>query len=93
MDKENSLSNGAKIVGVSKYAVGVLNMFDNENRVVIVEAPDQINAVIEAVVESSNSEAKEDIRKWLSELDVNSVDELLSELFNGDLCVSVPVEV
>ncbi len=84
-----------------KYAVALLNCFDNENHVVIVEADDPITAMIHGAVEILNV-ADPDTDEWLQDMlkDIPDADgyaarieEIQGGFFNGDMAISEPVPI
>lgn len=71
---------------MKRYAVGVCH-FDEDNTVKIVEAEDELVAMVKAV---GNQEAWRINEK---ELPFKTVDEGITFYLQGDVAVSVPVEI
>lgn len=65
-----------------KYAVAVLSFFDNENSIKVVDAESPLEAVFAAVEQSPENYQN-----------VESVEDLLIELFNQDMAVSAPLSL
>jgi hypothetical protein len=63
-----------------KYAVAVLNFFDNENEIKVVEANTPVAAIFLAIGQSQH-----DFKN------VVSVEDAISEFFNQDISISVPL--
>lgn len=70
---------------MNKYAVAVLSFFQNENKILIVEAETEPLAMIKALDEFANTENSE----WLGKYP--TVEEIKQECFNGEIAISTPI--
>lgn len=76
------------------FAVGVLNFFDNENEVFIVEAEEPKEAIFKALIDSCKTEeSKKHQEEWNNLFEFTTVDSLLNDLANQELAVSIPIEI
>jgi len=73
-----------------KYAVAVLSFFENENRVSIIEANSEVEAMVK-VLSSGDKMLDDDYVKWIDEMLLKTVEEIQQECFNGDIAISKPV--
>lgn len=73
-----------------KYAVAVLSFFENENRVSIIEANSEVEAMVK-VLSSGDKMLDEDYVKWIDEMLLKTVEEIQQECFDGDIAISKPV--
>jgi len=77
-----------------KYAVAVLSFFENENRVFVIEAKNEVEAMVKALSSKDKMlELEEDYVKWIDEMLLKTVEEIQEECFNGDIAISKPVLV
>ncbi|WP_303872020.1 hypothetical protein [Acetobacterium wieringae] len=73
-----------------KYAVAVLSFFENENRVSIVDANSEVEAMIKAL-SSGDKMLDEDYVQWSKPMLTKTVEEIQEECFDGDMAISKPV--
>ena len=75
---------------MSRYAVAVLNFFDNDNKCYVVDASNEVEAVCRAVCQHNDDS---NISDWVNNIYKSgaSVDRLLDDLANGEYSVSRPV--
>lgn len=72
-----------------KYAVAILSFFDNENKILFVDADSKAEALKKALVDiAENEETKQQQREWNDTL-TNDYEELLDELVNGEMSCCV----
>ena len=70
------------MIKIKKYAVAVCDLFNSENKIKIVHAKNEIEAVVIAVeIEEENG------------IEFNTLEEALQYYFDSDLSVSEPVEI
>lgn len=75
---------------MNKYAVAILSFFENQNKIFIVEADTEVNAMKKALIKFCTSdEAKKSQEEWQTSWE--TVDEVINECFNGELGISEPV--
>jgi len=77
---------------MKKYAVAVLSFFENENKVFIVEADNESEAMGKALV-LFNENNDEDYTEWVNELSQKTVEKIQEECFDGEIAISKPVEI
>lgn len=75
-----------------KYAVAVLSFFENENRVFIVDANNEVEAMVKAL-SSGDKMLDEDYVQWSKNMWTKTVEEIQEECFDGDMAISKPVIV
>lgn len=79
------------------YVVGVLDFFENNNKIVKVEAKNKPEAIGEAVAKfyKENGNYDENVKEGLDETlaNLNTTNELISEFSNWELAVSEPMEI
>ena len=80
-----------------KYAVAIINFFDNENKVFLVEANGDSEAMAKAILLSNKTddveEIDEDYIKWVNDLANKTVEEIQNICFDADMSISEPVKV
>lgn len=84
-------------MALEKYAVAIMSNFDSDNKVVIVVAENEIEAIVNAIVdfnrvtdeEGENSEAA--TKNWLKQF--TDVKSLLEALYDAELNVSTPIRL
>lgn len=78
---------------MKKYAVAVINFFDNDNQVVIVEAKNEITAMAKAA--NYNYQDYKDYIDWVNEIIANNdtIDEVKISLADGEIGISTPIEI
>lgn len=79
-----------------KYAVAIINFFDNENKIFIVEADSESEAMAKAILLSNKKEDEEldeDYIKRAEELSMKTVEEIQNECFDADMSISEPVKI
>ena len=78
----------------NKYAVAVMDNFENDNSVQIVEAENEFEAVRNAVLQfegADQPDEDEEFNDYIKGLPSDNLEEMLSTLFDGELSVSKPV--
>lgn len=75
-----------------KYAVAVLSFYENENRVFIVDANGEVEAMVKAL-SSGDKMPDEDYAQWANEMLTKTVEEIQEECFDGDIAISKPVVI
>lgn len=73
-----------------KYAVAVLNFFDNENKVLLVDANSEVEAMVKTL-SSGDKMLDEEYVQWIETMLAKTVEEIQEECFDGDLAISKPV--
>jgi hypothetical protein len=75
---------------VRKYAVAIISFFENENKVFIVLAPNEREAMIMGLKAFGNGNA--DSGDWADTLP-EDIDAIKQECFNGEIGISSPILV
>lgn len=73
-----------------KYAVAVLSFYENENRVSVIEADSEVEAMVK-VLSSGDKTLDEDYVKWIDTMLTKTVEEIQEECSDGDIAISKPV--
>lgn len=73
-----------------KYAVAVLSFFDNENKVLLVDANSEVEAMVKTL-SSGDKMLDEEYVQWIETMLAKTVEEIQEECFDGDLAISKPV--
>jgi hypothetical protein len=75
---------------MNKYAVAILNFFDNVNEIFIVRAHTELDAIKEAMISSCKSDAaKISQTEWQTQW--VTVSQAIEECINSDIAISAPV--
>ena len=74
-----------------KYAVALLNFFDNENKIAIVEAPNPVTAMVEAARSLMKPPPNEWLDEFLVDISDDRVEDIQMAFFDTDLAISKPV--
>ncbi|MEY8352554.1 hypothetical protein AALB39_04265 [Lachnospiraceae bacterium 54-53] len=73
-----------------KYAVAVLSFFENENRISIVDANSEVEAMVKTL-SSGDKMLDEEYVQWIEVMLTKTVEEIQAECFDGDIAISRPV--
>ena len=71
---------------MNRYAVGHMDFFNNDLKIVIIEAGDEVQALIKGVGDDCNDE---DIDRWLSQFNGKTLEEIKTAFFDADRLVAV----
>jgi hypothetical protein len=75
---------------MNKYAVAILNFFDNVNEIFIVHAPSELDAIKLALLDSCKTEeGKASQAEWQNNW--STVAQGMEECINSDIAISAPV--
>ncbi len=75
---------------MNKYAVAILSFFENQNKIFIVEADNDVNAMKKALLDfCTTDERKKDQEEWQAPWE--TVNDVINECFNGEIGISEPV--
>jgi hypothetical protein len=75
---------------MNKYAVAILNFFDNVNEIFIVHALTELDAIKQAMIATCKSDAaKTSQAEWQEQW--RTVPQALEECINSDIAISNPV--
>ena len=75
---------------MNKYAVAILSFFENQNKIFIVDADTEVNAMKKALIDFCKTEqSKKDQEEW--QISWETVEDVINECFNGEIGISEPV--
>lgn len=69
---------------MKKFAVALINFFDNENKIYFVEAENEVEALKKGVIEQASELDKAITREWMNDDDY-TYKELQGVLFDADM--------
>ncbi len=71
------------------YAVAILSLFDNDNKIFLIKAENKVNALKEGLIEFCTNEEDKNSQRQLNKESSNDYEELTDNLFSMELCCSV----
>lgn len=74
------------------YVIAIASLFDNDNKLYKVEAENEIDAMLKALLASS-VDSTEGILEWWNNMNKESIESIRGEFFNSDLLVSAPLKI
>lgn len=78
---------------MKKYAIGVLSFFQNENKVFIVKAKNDNEAMRKALSRFKEEDMDDYVKEWIENMKNNTLEEIQGLCFDGDIAISLPIEI
>ena len=72
---------------MKKYATAYINLFENEVKAKVIEAENEVQAALKAVVTTEKMD--DAFKEWLDNMSKLNLQELKDELLNGEIGVDV----
>ncbi len=75
---------------MNKYAVALLSFYDNENKLFLVRATNEVEAMKQALIDTCETdEGRASQAEWSK--DWITIEEVKKHCFNGELAISTPL--
>lgn len=82
---------------MKKYAVAILSFFDNQNKLFVVDAKTDTQAMIKTILafkeESGEDMNDADTLEWIEDMKEMTIEDIQQCLFDSDMSISKPTQI